>query len=46
MTRALAIAIALPRNAADRFDAVELARQMIALGCALSLILAGRAFPF
>jgi hypothetical protein len=42
MTRALA----LPLAAANRFDAVELARQMIVLGCALSLILAGRAFPF
>jgi len=44
MTRALATA--LSRNAANRFDAVELARQLIVLGCALSLILAGRALPF
>lgn len=42
MTRALA----LPLAAAQRLDAVELARQMIVLGCALSLILAGRALPF
>jgi hypothetical protein len=42
MTRALA----LPLAAATRFDAVEFARQMIVLGCALSLILAGRALPF
>ena len=42
MTRALA----LPLAVADRFDAVEFARQMIVLGCALSLVLAGRALPF
>jgi hypothetical protein len=42
MTRALA----LPLAAANRLDAVEFARQLIVLGCALSLILAGRAFPF
>lgn len=41
-----ALAIALPRTASYRFDAVEIARQMIVLGCALSLILAGRALPF
>jgi hypothetical protein len=38
-------AIALPLAAANRFDAVELARQMIVIGFALSLILAGRALP-
>jgi hypothetical protein len=42
MTRALA----LPLAAANRLYAVEFARQLIVLGCALSLILAGRAFPF
>jgi hypothetical protein len=39
-------ALALPLTAANRFDAVELARQMIVLGCAAALILAGQAFPF
>lgn len=39
-------ALALPLAAADRIDAVDLARQLIVLGCALSLILAGRALPF
>ncbi|MFM7376685.1 MAG: hypothetical protein ACKO1O_00915 [Erythrobacter sp.] len=42
MTRALA----LPLAAANRLDAVEFARQLIVLGCALSLILAGRVLPF
>lgn len=42
MTRALALPLAAP----NRFDAVEFARQMIVLGCALSLILAGQALPF
>ncbi len=42
MTRALA----LPLAAANRLDAVDFARQLMVLGCALSLILAGRAFPF
>lgn len=39
-------ALALPLTAANRVDAVELARQMIVLGCAAALILAGQAFPF
>lgn len=42
MTRALA----LPLAAAARFDSVEFARQMIVLGCATALILAGQALPF
>jgi hypothetical protein len=42
MTRALALPIA----AANRIDAFELARQMIVLGCAAALILAGQALPF
>lgn len=44
MTRALALA--LPLAAANRFNALELARQMIVLGCAAALILAGQALPF
>lgn len=39
-------ALALPLAAANRLDGVEFARQLIVLGCALSLILAGRALPF
>lgn len=39
-------ALALPLAAANRFDVVEFARQLIVLGCAVSLILAGRALPF
>jgi hypothetical protein len=39
-------ALALPLAAANRLDAVEFARQLVVLGCALSLILAGRALPF
>jgi len=39
-------ALALPLVAATRLDGVEFARHLIVLGCALSLILAGRALPF
>lgn len=39
-------ALTLPLVAATRLDGVEFARQLIVLGCALSLILAGRALPF
>ncbi|WP_017664513.1 hypothetical protein [Porphyrobacter sp. AAP82] len=39
-------ALALPFAAASRLDPVEFARQLIVLGCALSLVLAGRALPF
>jgi hypothetical protein len=39
-------ALALPLAAANRFDAMEFARQLMVVGCALSLILAGRALPF
>jgi hypothetical protein len=39
-------ALTLPLVAATRFEGVEFARQLIVLGCALSLILAGRALPF
>ncbi|WP_255357970.1 hypothetical protein [Erythrobacter sp. CCH5-A1] len=39
-------ALALPLAAAARLEGVEFARQLIVLGCALSLILAGRALPF
>ena len=42
MTRVLA----LPLAATARIDGIELARRMIVLGCALSLILAGKALPF
>lgn len=42
MTRALA----LPLAVAGRLEAVEFARQLIVIGCALSLILAGSALPF
>jgi hypothetical protein len=39
-------ALTLPLVAVTRLEGVELARQLIVLGCALSLILAGRALPF
>lgn len=39
-------ALTLPLVAVTRPDGVEFARQLIVLGCALSLILAGRALPF
>jgi hypothetical protein len=39
-------ALALPLAAAARIDGIELARRMIVIGCALSLILAGKALPF
>jgi hypothetical protein len=39
-------ALALPLTAATRFDAVDIARQMIVLGCAAALILAGQVLPF
>lgn len=39
-------AIALSLTVADRLDAAESARRLVVLGCALSLILAGRAIPF
>jgi hypothetical protein len=39
-------ALALPLVAATRLEGVEFARQLVVLGCALSLILAGRALPF
>jgi hypothetical protein len=41
-----AAAITLPLNAATSRDAFDALRQLIVLGCALSLILAGRALPF
>lgn len=39
-------ALALPFAAAARIDRIELARRIIVIGCALSLILAGKALPF
>ncbi len=41
-----ALALALPLAAANRFDAAEVLRQLVVIGCAVSLILAGRALPF
>lgn len=41
-----ALALALPLAAANRLDAIELARRVIVLGCAAALILAGQALPF
>ncbi len=41
-----ALATALPLDAAGRFNAVELARQAVVLGCAAALVLAGPVLPF
>lgn len=39
-------ALALPLAAASRIEGFEFARQLVVVGCALSLILAGRVLPF
>jgi hypothetical protein len=39
-------AIALARPLVTAADPLELARRVIVLGCAVALILAGRALPF
>lgn len=41
-----ALAFAHPLLATTRIDALELVRRIIVIGCALSLILAGKALPF
>jgi hypothetical protein len=38
--------LALPLVATIRFDALDLVRRMIVLGCAAALILAGQSLPF
>lgn len=39
-------ALVMPLVVATRLEGVELARHLIVLGCALSLIFAGRVLPF
>lgn len=41
-----ALSLALPLAATIRFDALDVARRMIVLGCAAALIMAGQTLPF